>query len=63
MLLELKDVHAAYGLTKVLNGINLQVREGSLITVVGPNGAGKTTMLRTICGLLPITKGEIFFQG
>ena len=63
MLLELKDVHAAYGLTKVLNGINLQVREGSLITVVGPNGAGKTTMLRTICGLLPISKGEIVFQG
>ena len=63
MLLELKDVHATYGLTKVLNGINLQVREGSLITVVGPNGAGKTTMLRTICGLLPISKGEIVFQG
>lgn len=63
MLLELNDVHAAYGLTKVLNGVNLQVEKGSLVTMVGPNGAGKTTTLRTICGLLPISKGEIIFQG
>lgn len=63
MLLELNDVHAAYGSTKVLNGVNLQVGEGSLVAMVGPNGAGKTTTLRTICGLLPILKGEIIFRG
>lgn len=63
MLLKLNDVHASYGLTKVLNGVNLEVEEGSLVTMVGPNGAGKTTTLRAISGLLPISKGEIIFQG
>lgn len=63
MLLELKDVHASYGLTKVLNGVSLCVEEGALVTMVGPNGAGKTTTLRAISGLLPITKGEIIFRG
>lgn len=62
MLLELNDVHAAYGLTKVLNGVSIQVEEGSIVTMVGPNGAGKTTTLRAICGLLPISKGEIIFR-
>ena len=63
MLLELNDVNAAYGLNKILNGVNLQVEQGSIVTMIGPNGAGKTTTLRTICGLLPVSKGEIIFQG
>ncbi len=63
MLLELNNVNANYGLTKVLNGVNLEVREGALVTMVGPNGAGKTTMLRAISALLPISSGEIIFQG
>lgn len=63
MLLELRDVHAAYGLNQVLNGVNLQIDEGSIATIIGPNGAGKTTTLRTICGLLPITRGEIIYRG
>ncbi len=63
MLLELNNVHVTYGLTKVLNGVSLGVEDGSLVTMVGPNGAGKTTTLRAISGLLPISKGEIIFQG
>lgn len=63
MLLELKNVHAGYGMTKVLNGLDLQIEDGSLVTIVGPNGAGKTTTLRTICGLLPLMNGEIYFDG
>ena len=63
MLLELKNVHSGYGMVKVLNGLDLELEEGSLVTMVGPNGAGKTTTLRTICGLLPVTEGEIWFDG
>ena len=63
MLLELKNVHSGYGMVRVLNGLDLELEEGSLVTMVGPNGAGKTTTLRTICGLLPVTEGEIWFDG
>ena len=63
MLLEINDVYAGYGMVRVLNGLSLQVEEGKLVTIVGPNGAGKTTTLRTICGLLPVSKGEIVFEG
>ncbi len=63
MLLELNNVHAGYGMVKVLNGLSMHVEEGKLVTIVGPNGAGKTTTLRTICGLLPVTEGEIIFNG
>ena len=63
MLLELKNIYASYGAAKVLNGVNIEVEEGSLVAMVGPNGAGKTTTLRAISGLLPISKGEIIFQG
>ena len=63
MLLELHDVCTGYGMVQVLNGLSLHVQEGQLVTIVGPNGAGKTTTLRTICGLLPVTRGEILFAG
>ena len=63
MLLELHEVCTGYGMVQVLNGLSLHVEEGKLVTIVGPNGAGKTTTLRTICGLLPVTKGEILFAG
>ena len=59
MLLELHEVCTGYGMVQVLNGLSLHVEEGKLVTIVGPNGAGKTTTLRTICGLLPVTKGEV----
>lgn len=63
MLLEINNVHAAYGPVNVLNGLSLSIEAGKLVTIVGPNGAGKTTTLRTICGLLKVTKGDIVFDG
>jgi branched-chain amino acid transport system ATP-binding protein len=62
-LLEVRDLRAGYGQTRVLEGVNLSVREGDLVVVIGPNGHGKTTLLRAISGLVPPSAGEVKFDG
>src|ERR1700733_9350838 len=61
-LLEAKGLHAAYGETKVLHGIDFSVGEGGVTALLGANGAGKTTTLRAICGMVR-TQGDIIFGG
>ena len=61
-LLEAKGVHAQYGWTKVLHGVDFAVEEGGITTILGTNGAGKTTTLRAVCGMVK-TAGEIRFDG
>jgi branched-chain amino acid transport system ATP-binding protein len=61
-LLEAKALHAAYGETSVLHGIDFVVRPGGVTALLGANGAGKTTTLRAICGLLPV-RGEVTLDG
>jgi branched-chain amino acid transport system ATP-binding protein len=63
VVLELRDVRAAYGRIEVLHGIDLAVPEGNVVAVLGPNGAGKTSTLRAIAGLLPPTSGTIRLDG
>jgi branched-chain amino acid transport system ATP-binding protein len=62
-LLEVDDVHVAYGKIEAVKGINLHVNEGEVVTLIGTNGAGKTTTLRTISGLLRAVTGAIRFRG
>ena len=62
MLLNVRDLHAGYGKAEVLRGLNLQARQGQVITVIGPNGAGKSTLLNALMGLLPL-KGDLQFAG
>jgi branched-chain amino acid transport system ATP-binding protein len=62
-LLELIDVHAAYGTFRALFGVSLTVREGSAVALLGSNGAGKSTVARVASGLLPVTSGHIRFAG
>jgi len=57
-LLEAKGLHAGYGETKVLHGIDFTVRQGGVTALLGANGAGKTTTLRAICGLVQ-TQGQL----
>ncbi len=52
-LLELEDIHVAYGKVEAVRGINLKLDEGRITTVIGANGAGKTTLLSAAAGLLP----------
>jgi len=61
-LLQVDDLHVAYGKIEAVTGVNLKVGEGQIVTVIGPNGAGKTTLLSAIMGLLP-ANGTIGFAG
>ncbi|MGO9172955.1 MAG: ABC transporter ATP-binding protein [Rhodomicrobium sp.] len=63
MLLQLENVHAHYGLSHVLQGIDLTVGEGEAVGLFGRNGAGKTTILRTIAGWLRPSAGAVRFAG
>jgi branched-chain amino acid transport system ATP-binding protein len=62
-VLELRDVHAAYGRIQALKGVALEVRSGEIVSLIGANGAGKSTTLRAISGLLRPRQGEILFHG
>lgn len=62
-LLSLENVQAGYGLTQVLQGVNLDVERGSVVSLVGRNGVGKTTTLRSIIGNILPTGGTITFDG
>ena len=61
-LLDVRGLHAQYGATRVLHGMDFGVEEGGITTILGANGAGKTTTLRAVCGKVK-TQGEITFAG
>ena len=61
-LLELEDVHAAYGLSRVLFGISLEVDAGECVCLLGRNGVGKTTTMRSVMGLTPPSAGHVGFK-
>lgn len=62
-MLSVENLHAWYAESKVLHGINFDVREGELLTLIGRNGAGKTTTLRAIMGILQKRTGSIRIKG
>ena len=61
--LDIRDLHAWYGESHVLHGINLEVRRGEFVTLLGRNGAGRTSTLRAILGLTGSRKGSIKVGG
>ena len=61
--LEIKDLHAWYGESHVLHGVNFHVDEGEVVTLLGRNGAGRTSTLRAIMGLTGSRKGSIKVKG
>ena len=58
-MLCIKDLHVSYGGIKALQGINIDVPDGKIVTLIGANGAGKSTTLRTISGLVKAESGSI----
>jgi branched-chain amino acid transport system ATP-binding protein len=62
MFLEVDDIHTAYGLSRVLFGISLEVREAECVCLLGRNGVGKTTTMRSVMGLTPPQAGRIRFK-
>ena len=62
-LLEIRGLEAWYGESHILHGVDIEVREGEVVTLLGRNGAGKTTTLRSVMGLVGRRAGSIRFQG
>jgi len=62
-MLRVDAITVCYGRVPALRDVSLEVAEGELVTLIGANGAGKTTTLRAISGLLPLSSGQIIFQG
>jgi branched-chain amino acid transport system ATP-binding protein len=62
-MLELVDIHTYYGESYILQGISLEVKEGSVIALLGRNGMGKTTTIRSIIGFTPPRRGVVRFKG
>lgn len=58
-MLQIKNLHAAYGKVEVLHGISIDVPQGKVVTLIGSNGAGKTTTMRAVSGMIKPTGGEI----
>jgi branched-chain amino acid transport system ATP-binding protein len=63
VILEVRDLVTAYGLSLVIHGISLDVEAGEIVCLLGRNGAGKTTTLRSIMGLTPPRAGRVTFKG
>ena len=61
-IIELKDIFVSFGEEKVLDGLNLAIRDKEFITLLGPSGCGKTTTLRIIAGFLDADNGEVVFE-
>ncbi|WP_018714138.1 ABC transporter ATP-binding protein [Brachymonas chironomi] len=62
-LLKISGLEVAYGGINAVKGIDLEVREGELVSLIGSNGAGKTTTMKAITGLQPVRNGDIQFLG
>src|SRR3954453_2647560 len=62
-LLKVSGLKVAYGGIQAVKGVDFEVREGELVSLIGSNGAGKTTTMKAITGLLPLNAGDIQFMG
>ena len=63
VLLKIKGLKVAYGGIQAVKGVDFEVREGELVSLIGSNGAGKTTTMKAITGSLPINDGDIEYMG
>ena len=63
MLLEIKEITVHYGKSMAIEEVSLDVKEGTIVSIIGANGAGKSTILRGLVGLTPLSTGSIRFMG
>ena len=62
-LLSVDNLSAGYGKIRALHGVSLRVPQARIVCVLGANGAGKTTLMRALSGLLPVSDGQVIFDG
>ena len=63
MLLNVENLVVSYGAVEIVRGVDFNVSQGEVVTVLGANGAGKTTILKALCGLIPSCAGSVTFEG
>jgi branched-chain amino acid transport system ATP-binding protein len=63
VLLEIEDLHVAYGKAEVVHGVSIKVHAGEFVVLLGRNGAGKSTILHAVSGLIPKLSGRVRFEG
>lgn len=61
-MLKVEQIETFYGSSQALFGVSLEVRDGEVVTLLGRNGMGKSTTVKSVIGLTPVTKGQIFFN-
>ncbi len=61
-MLKVEHINAFYGDVQTLFDVSMKIDEGEIVTILGSNGAGKTTLVKTICNLLPVRSGEIYYK-
>ena len=62
-MLKTVDIHTYYGDSYVLQGVSLEVTQGTVVALLGRNGVGKTTLIRSMIGFTPVRRGQILFKG
>lgn len=62
-MLEIKDLHVAYGESEVIKGLDLSLKENEIIAVLGRNGMGKTTLMKSLIGMIPSKQGSVELKG
>ena len=62
-MLDIENLHVAYGPVEVLHGISIRVEPGSIVGVLGANGSGKTTLFKAMAGLVRVTQGKVRLSG
>lgn len=62
-LLEIRDLHAHYGKSHILQGVDLAIGQGEIVSLLGRNGAGRSTMMKAVMGLVAPSQGQVLLQG
>ena len=62
-MIEVKEITVRYGGITALDRVSLSIPDGKMISIVGANGAGKSTTINAISGMVPLSGGEILFEG
>ena len=62
-MIEIKNISKWYGPVQVLNDCSVNINKGDVVVVCGPSGSGKSTLIKTVNGLEPFQKGEIYVDG
>lgn len=62
-MLKIQDYHVAYGQSRIIENLNIEVKENEIVALIGRNGMGKTTLMKSLIGMIPAQSGRVLFKG